>query len=268
MMNQEETKEVKNGDKYNIPMLEKSFELLELLIKYPNGLTIQETVNLLNTPKTTVFRLLNSLLNMGYLSKNIDTQQFFLSKKFLKLGLAALGESNIVEQSLSPMRALRDKIKESIMLGVFMENRIVLLEQVLGSHNFTFLLRPGTSFCLHASAPGKLTLAYLPEEELEKALETIQYTVFNKHTIENEAQLKKELERIRKIGYAVDLEEEMAGVQCIAAPIFNQFNNIVATIWTSGPSGRLTKSIFPVVAKELILTANSISTSLGYTCKQ
>ena len=210
MMNQEETKEVKNGDKYNIPMLEKSFELLELLIKYPNGLTMQETVNLLNTPKTTVFRLLNSLLNMGYLSKNIDTQQFFLSKKFLKLGLAALGESNIVEQSLSPM----------------------------------------------------------PEEELEKALETIQYTVFNKHTIENEAQLKKELERIRKIGYAVDLEEEMAGVQCIAAPIFNQFNNIVATIWTSGPSGRLTKSIFPVVAKELILTANSISTSLGYTCKQ
>lgn len=132
-------------------MLEKSFELLELLIKYPNGLTMQETVNLLNTPKTTVFRLLNSLLNMGYLSKNIDTQQFFLSKKFLKLGLAALGESNIVEQSLSPMRALRDKIKESIMLGVFMENRIVLLEQVLGSHNFTFLLRPGTSFCLHAS---------------------------------------------------------------------------------------------------------------------
>ena len=80
MMNQEETKEVKNGDKYNIPMLEKSFELLELLIKYPNGLTMQETVNLLNTPKTTVFRLLNSLLNMGYLSKNIDTQQFFLSK--------------------------------------------------------------------------------------------------------------------------------------------------------------------------------------------
>ena len=75
MMNQEETKEVKNGDKYNIPMLEKSFELLELLIKYPNGLTMQETVNLLNTPKTTVFRLLNSLLNMGYLSKNLDTQQ-------------------------------------------------------------------------------------------------------------------------------------------------------------------------------------------------
>ena len=71
MMNQEETKEVKNGDKYNIPMLEKSFELLELLIKYPNGLTMQETVNLLNTPKTTVFRLLNSLLNMGYLPFHI-----------------------------------------------------------------------------------------------------------------------------------------------------------------------------------------------------
>lgn len=268
MTDLEETTKTKNEDRYNIPMLEKGFELLELLAKHPNGMTMQETVNRLNTPKTTIFRLLNSLTNMGYLSKNNETQQFSLSKKFLKLGLAALGESNIVEQSLPPMRALRDKIKESIMLGGFMENRIVLLEQVLGSHDFTFMLRPGTSFNLHASAPGKVFLAYLSDEEREQALATIQYTVFNKHTIANEAQLRKELERVRKTGYAVDLEEEMAGVQCIAVPIFNQFNHIVATIWTSGPSGRLSKSIFPAVAKELIQTANYISTSLGHTSNQ
>ena len=153
--------EEKNTAKYNIPMLEKSFELLEFLVNYPSGLPMQEIVNLLDTPKTTIYRLLNSLQSMGYLTKDIDTQRYFLSKRFLRLGLAALGESNIVEQSLAPMRALRDTIKESVMLGVFMENRVVLLEQVLGSHNFTFLLRPGTSFFLHASAPGKLFLAYL-----------------------------------------------------------------------------------------------------------
>lgn len=263
MSSQEEIKE-KSAEKYNIPMLEKSFELLELLINYPSGLTMQEMVNLLDTPKTSIFRLLNSLSGMGYLSKNTETLRFSLSRRFLKLGLAALGESNIVEQSLAPMRALRDTIKESIMLGVFMENRVVLLEQVLGSHNFTFLLRPGTSFCLHASAPGKLFMTYLPEEEREKAIQTIQYKVFNKHTIADEKQLRKEIAYIKKVGYAVDLEEEMAGVHCIATPIFNQFGTIVATIWTSGPSGRLGKDQFPEVSKELIRTAHLISANLGY----
>ena len=211
MITQVETEE-KNTTKYNIPMLEKSFELLEFLVNYPSGLTMQEIVNLLDTPKTTIYRLLNSMQGMGYLTKDADTQRYSLSKRFLKLGLAALGESNIVEQSLAPMRALRDTIKESVMLGVFMENRVVLLEQVLGSHNFTFLLRPGTSFFLHASAPGKLFLAYLSDEEREKAMQTIQYTVFNKRTIANEEQMRKEINHIRKVGYAVDLEEEMAGV--------------------------------------------------------
>lgn len=149
MITQEEMQE-KNAAKYNIPMLEKSFELLEFLVNYPSGLTMQELVNLLDTPKTTIYRLLSSMQGMGYLTKDADTQRFSLSKRFLKLGLAALGESNIVEQSLAPMRALRDTIKESVMLGVFMENRVVLLEQVLGSHNFTFLLRPEQVFaCTH-----------------------------------------------------------------------------------------------------------------------
>ena len=98
MMTQEEMQE-KNAAKYNIPMLEKSFELLEFLVNYPSGLTMQELVNLLDTPKTTIYRLLSSMQGMGYLTKDADTQRFSLSKRFLKLGLAALGESNIVEQS-------------------------------------------------------------------------------------------------------------------------------------------------------------------------
>lgn len=250
--------------KYSIPMLQKGFEVLELLTSFPLGLSMQEIINRLDLPKTTVFRLLSSLVEMGYMGKNIETQRFFLSKKLLKFGLAALGESNIVEQSLPPMRALRDVIKESIMLGAFIENRIVLLEQVLGSYNFTFLLRPGTTFNLHASAPGKVFLAYLSDDERKTALKTITYTVFNKNTIASEEQMFGELEQIRKQGYAVDLAEEMDGVHCVATPIFNQFGDIVATIWTSGPSGRVPQDKFPQIAEKLIHTSDIISQNLGY----
>ena len=79
--------------------------------------------------------------------------------------------------------------------------------------------------------------------------------------------MRKEINHIKKVGYAVDLEEEMAGVHCIATPIFNQFGSIAATIWTSGPSGRLEKKKFPEISKELIRTADIISANLGYIHK-
>lgn len=259
--------EEQNGNKYTIPMLEKGFELLEYLGRYPAGVSMQDIVTELSQPKTSVYRLLNSMMQMGYICKNEEAARYFLSKKLLRLGLAALGESNIVEQSLPQMRLLRDSIRESIMLGVLMHNRVVLLEQVLGSHNFTFLLRPGTSFNLYASAPGKLFVAYASEKEQEELIQSIEFIVYNKNTISSAEAMRKEIKRIRKAGYAVDFEEEMDGVHCVAAPIFNQFGSIVASLWTSGPSGRLPKSAFPSIAEELIRATNGISSSLGYNTK-
>ena len=249
-------------------MLEKSFELIEFLSNYPKGISMQDMIVQLNQPKTSVYRLLNSLMQMGYIGKNEETSRYYLSKKMLRIGLAALGESNIVERALPHMQNLRDTIRESIMLGVLMHNRVVLLEQVLGSHNFTFLLRPGTSFNLHTSAPGKLFLAYATDEEQHRLVHDLNYEVFNANTISSPERMMQEIQEIHQLGYAVDFEEEMDGVHCIGAPIYNQFGNIIAAIWTSGPSGRLTKAKFPEAAHQMIEAANRISVSLGYNLEK
>lgn len=254
-----------NGNKYTIPMLEKGFELLEFLALYPGGVSMQEIVTRLHQPKTSVYRLLSSLMQMGYIGKNEENACYFLSKKLLRLGLAALGESNLVEQALPQMRRVRDSIRESVMLGVLMHNRVVLLEQILGSHNFTFLLRPGICFNLHSSAPGKLFIAYAPEEEREELIGSTLYTIYNKHTVASAEAMRKEVKKIRQNGYATDVEEEMAGVHCVATPVFNQFGAIVAALWTSGPSGRLTRDRFPDVARTLGEASDRISANLGYT---
>lgn len=250
--------------KYGVPMLTKGLDLLELLAEYPSGLTVQEMVDVLNHSKTSTYRIIKSLEERGYIRKREETNQYFLSRKFLKLGLSALGESNIVERSMEAMRKLRDKLREAVMLGVLTGNEVVLLEQVLGSHRFSFILTPGTHFCLHASAPGKVLLAYLDEKEREEILSTLDYEVFNGATIKNGQELRRELEQVRACGYAVDRAEEMEGVHCVAAPVFNPFGRVVATIWTSGPSGRLTQAMFPEVGREVIAAARSVSANLGY----
>ena len=155
---------------YAIPMLKKGFDMLEIMTHYPEGITMLEITQAMGLSKTTVYRLLGSLQQMGYVSKNETNARYHLTKKLLCLGLKALGEANLVELSLPVMQALRDEIKESVMLGILMNNRVVLLEQVIGSHNFTFLLRSGNSFNLHSSAPGKIFLAYTKNKILQEQL--------------------------------------------------------------------------------------------------
>lgn len=250
---------------YAIPMLKKGFDMLEIMTHYPEGITMLEITQAMGLSKTTVYRLLGSLQQMGYVSKNETNARYHLTKKLLGLGLKALGEANLVELSLPVMQALRDEIKESVMLGILMNNRVVLLEQVIGSHNFTFLLRSGNSFNLHSSVPGKIFLAYTKNKILqEQLLDSIDFQVYNERTIASKDAMLQEIEEVRSLGYALDQEEEMAGVHCVATPIFNQFGMLIAALWTSGPSGRLRKEDFPEVARKLQEASDLISLKLGY----
>lgn len=246
-------------------MLKKGFDMLELLTHHPQGVSLLEAIQMLQLSKTTVYRVLGSLQEMGYVTKNEITSRYHLTKKLLCMGLSALGEANIVEISLPIMQALRDKIKESIMIGVLIDNRVMLLEQVIGSHSFTFFLRSGNTFNLHSSAPGKIFVAYTEnKKEKEALLDTIEYKIYNERTISSREGMLQEAHKILSLGYAVDLEEEMDGVHCVSTPVFNQFGMVVAALWTSGPSGRLKEENFPEVAKELQEASALISLKLGY----
>lgn len=251
--------------RYNVPMLIKGMELLEELSNYHRGLTLQEMSQELGYPKTTVFRLANTLQDLGYLGKDADNNRFFLSRKLFKLGILALGETNIVERSIEPMTRLRDEVKESIMLGTLVGSEVVLLEQVLGSHAFTFILKSGTSICLHASAPGKVLMAFQSPDRQREILDQIDFFPFNNNTIISKHRYLQELEQVKKLGYGTDVEEEIIGVHCIGAPIRNQYGDAVACVWMAGPKGRMPLSGFTVLSEKVKTCAHQISLKLGYT---
>lgn len=248
---------------YNIPVIDKCFDIIELLTQNLQGLSMHEIVQQSNTPKTTIYRILLSLTDRGYLVKNAENSRYYLSKRFLKIGLAALGETNMVEVALPQMRLLRDEIGESIMFGMFIQDQPVLIEQVLGSESFAFILRPGSSFTLHASAPGKIFLAYMNQEEREQILKSYDFVRFNDNTIINYPDFIAELDRIREQGFATDRQEELDGVYCIGAPIFNQYSQVVAAVWTSGPSGRIKVKGITHITKNVVDAAVIISKMLG-----
>lgn len=256
-MNMEKESDVK----YSVPMVAKAMELLEILSVHPNGLSLQEMVQLLNYPKTTVYKMACTLWEKGYLGRDKTERTFYLSKKLLQLGLASLDERSILEQSVEHMKNLRDELKESVMLGTIINNEVVLLKQVVGSYDFVFTLKQGMKFNLFSTAPGKVLLAYQTTEEL---LENVEFYPINNKTISRRSVLEKELKQIRKQGYAADLEETMKGVHCVAAPIFNMDKEAIACVWISGPSGRLLLDDIQKKALQIIECANKISRNIGY----
>lgn len=253
-----------SNNKYNVPILEKGMELLEILGNHHNGLTIQEMCKCLNHSKTSIYRIATTFLKMGYLTKDEESNRFLLSRKIFRLGLAALGEANILERAIEPMKRLRDDVKESVMLGTLVGNEAVLLEQVLGAHDFTFMLRSGTHLCLHASAPGKVLLAYQKEEVRNQLVDNLDFKKFNDNTITDSDAFRKELDAVAKNGYGTDIEEEIIGVHCIGAPIFNQYGEIAACVWISGPKGRIPAESFSDLSAKVKNCAEVISAKLGY----
>ena len=255
---------MEDNGKYLIPNLQNAIQLIELLAMKPEGLTLAELVQELHLAKTTIFRITQTLQYHNYLYKDEESSCFFLTRKFMRVGLSAMGEQSLVENALVHMRNLRDEIKESVLLGAMLETEVVLLEQVMGTHPFTFYLQPGKHFNLHASAPGKVLLAYSEEKACEQTLKKLELERFNERTITTVPRLKKELKSVREKGYGTDHAEELEGVHCISAPIFNQNGSVLAAIWTTAPSSRLPHSEFEEMAAKVKDCALNISASFGY----
>ncbi len=256
--------ETSSQSKYNIPILAKGMELIELIAQHPTGLTIQEMVNILSHSKSSVYRIVCSLEEMGYLRKNQQTGSFILTRKLFSVGLSTLGTTTILEHAYDPMRRLRDKLRETVVLGTLMETKIIILEQVIGSHHFSFILKPGMGVCLHASAPGKVFLANIEEQERDEILSKIELTKYTKSTLINTSDLLTELKRVKQCGYGLDMGEELSGVRCIGAPIFNMAGKIAASVWITGPAERLSDESLEFNSFEVVACAREISKKLGY----
>lgn len=247
-----------------ISMITKSFEVLELLSKNPYGLTLQEIVTQLQYPKSSLYKIVSNLQEIGYLGREMDSSRYFLSRKLLTLGVTAFNSSNIIERSKEYMKLLRDKVGESVMIGTLIDDEVVLLEQITGSLDFVFTLKQGMRFNLYSTAPGKVILAFLDKSKQNEIVDNLQLEAINEYTITDKELLKKELEIIRQKGYAADINETVEGVHCIAAPIWDETQNAIACVWTSGPAGRLPKKNIETIAQLIIECGLSISHNIGY----
>jgi DNA-binding IclR family transcriptional regulator len=225
--------------KYQVPNLDRALRIMEFLSENSSGATKAEIARQLKYPNNSVFRIICTLENSGYVIRNEDSNEYSLSRKMLSLGYKALVEKNLVELAVDILRMMRDETRETALLGALLDGEGVVLEQELSPEPIKFMVSPGTRFMLHTAAPGKAMLAWLDERECERQISHIDFVRFNSRTICTPDAYRKELENVRQKGYALDIEEEAEGVICIGAPVFDYRGMVKAAIWITGPKFRL-----------------------------
>lgn len=257
----------KTDENYKVPNLEKGIAVLEYLSYNSDGRTLQEIKQALDISQTTAYRILNTLVRLEYLCLEDKTKRYRITRKLLTLGFYSLKEHNLLEIVLSKLREIRDILKETVCFGVLGNEKGIFIEQAQGLYAFHFVLAPGKPFELHCSAPGKAIMAYLPNTVRDRYLSYMSFQRFNANTITSRTAYLKELDLVRKKGYALDDEEEMSGVVCIGAPIFNYTGFPSGAIWISGPKDRLSESVRDESALIIKKYAMLISSELGYSPK-
>jgi DNA-binding IclR family transcriptional regulator len=249
---------------YHVPNLERGLQIMELLSERPEGLTKTEIVAALGLPANSVYRITSTLINMGYLQRDARSRKFHLTGRMMDIGQAWIDRQSLVETAWDTMLDLRDSTRETVLCGALCNHGGVVLEQAPGLHPVTINVAKGTHFPLHATAPGKCLLAFMPGNERDRMISEITLQRMTSNTITSKSALKNELGRIRTRGWSTDKSEIMEGIHCVAAPVFGRDGETAGAIWVVAPSSRMPQKMFNETAGHVIKSAKTISGRLGF----
>ena len=257
----------KSQPNYPIKVLNKSFSILEILLKQGSSMNMTEFSEKLGFYPSTIHRILDTLKHLGYVEQDPHTQKYQLGLKALELGMAKLHQMDLVREATPYLKELVDQCNETVHLGVLKEGEVLYLAKEESSQTIRMISYVGKRAPLHCTSLGKVLLAYLSEKERKKILGEKVLPRLTENTITDKSKLKKELDKVRKQGFALDLEEHEKDVCCIAAPIRNYQGKIIAAISISSPIYRIDIKKKNYLKKALIRISKKISERLGYNKK-
>jgi DNA-binding IclR family transcriptional regulator len=250
--------------RYRVPILDRTLDVLELLASHPGGLTLTAMTETLQMPKNSVFRIASTLTLRGYAGRDELTKVYRASPKLLALGRAAIGGERLAVAAAAVLVALRDATGETALLGTLAGAHGVVLDQVPSSHPVKVVVEVGHAFPLHTAAPAKAILAQWSEEARSAMVRQIKFTRRTARTLTKASAFLDELQQVRSRGYALDRCEESETFACAAAPVFDHRGQPVAALWISGPSDRVSLAKLDGFGRVVRGFAHQLSRDLGF----
>lgn len=237
---------------------DRTLAILEVLASHGHaGMTIAEIGRALELPQNSVFRIVDTLHERGYVERD-DSRRYALTGKLLDLAKPKVGDKSLAACAFDALCELRDATGETAQLAVCSQHRCVLIEQVASRQPVKVLGEVGLRIPLYSCAPGKAMLAAFPQRQMDEFFQHITLKKFTPTTLSTKKALLADLAGIRERGYSLDRAEGMEGIHCVGAVVLDGNEFPVAAVTVIGPSFRLTESNFASVGKRCIAAANAI----------
>jgi DNA-binding IclR family transcriptional regulator len=250
------------NSKNDLKTIDRMVDILDHLMEH-DGDHAQTIAQELDLSRSTVYNHLNTLKKHGFIAKTNDTYKIGL--RYLDMGIYARNQVELYHVAKPKVERLAEESKERTWcvteengLGVFIIGKV-------GGHSVETAARVGNRMHMHCNSSGKAMLAFMPREKVETIIQQYGLPPRTDATITNPKELFKELEAIKKMGYAINLEESIKGLHAVSAPIWDGNRNVIGAISIAGAAHRLSQDRINNEMKDLVLAvANEIELDLSY----
>jgi DNA-binding IclR family transcriptional regulator len=247
-----------NKRKYAVSSVEKALRLLAAFSMARPHWTVSELAREFRMPKSTAHNLLQTLQVFDLIRQDPEERGYRLGPRAMEMGLVFARSSEVFAQARPVLRRLAERSRETVKLGMLSDDQVLIVAAVESTHQLHTRGDAGTRWALHSTSLGKAILSALPIAEAEGLVAQRGLTRYTGRTVTTWTALRAELGLIRERGYAMDLEENEAGVRCVAAPFVDPLRGAVAAVSLSGPSVRIGDLELDGFAKDVMAAARAI----------
>jgi DNA-binding IclR family transcriptional regulator len=243
----------------------KALMVIDVLAAEQRDMSLAEIARDASLPKSTLHGLLSTLRDFGYIEQSVFDGRYRLGVRLFEIGNIVANNWDVRQTAVPYIQKLVDDLEETIHLAILDKGEVLYVDKRESNQSLRIVSQVGMRLPAHCTGVGKALLASLHHSEVKRIIADKGLKRYTRHTITDSRELEAELEKVRALGYAVDNEEIMDSLRCIAAPVKDNNGMTCAAISVSGPVSRLDGENFRRAVEMICQTALEISISLGYS---
>ena len=247
-----------------IQSVERALKILDLFDEFEPELKITEISDKMELNKSTVHSLLKTLEKHKYIDQNPENGKYKLGLKLIERGNCVVSTIDIRQVARTYLLDLAKRTGQTVHLGILNGKEGVYIDKIEGESSIIRFSKIGKGFPLHATAIGKVLLAFQEPKETNLLLSDYNFTEQTEYSITIQDEFLAQIEKVHQQGYAIDNQENELGVRCIAAPLLNFENKVLAGISISTLISQVNDEKLEKYIKLLKQTSLEISKKLGY----
>ncbi|KUO48807.1 MAG: hypothetical protein APF76_18170 [Desulfitibacter sp. BRH_c19] len=247
-----------------VQSIDRGMDILEAFTYEKPELGLMEICHIVGLTKGTVYRIVYTLAERGYISKDPISSKYRLGPKAFEIGSVAMSQMEIRRTANPFLVKLSNITGETVHLVIHDRGEVLYLDKVDSPQSIRMNSFTGQRLPMHATGVGKVLLAYMSEEEVKSICNIKSLLRMTSNTIVSYEKLVQDLAVIKQNGYAFDNEESQEGLRCIAAPIRDYSERVIAAISVSIPIMRFGDERVPSLLKNVLEIAAEISYQMGY----